>query len=327
MHRCRLSIVTFHACPEQGREAALQHLIGIGLKVASTLVLMVMAALMKLLSETVPVGEVMFARSFFALLPLSVWLMWRGEFPGALKTRNVRGHVLRGGFGGLALASYLVALTYLPLPDVTAIQFLAPLLTLALATVLLGEVVGIFRWSAVGIGFIGIVMILWPYLGHGWSSADEGAIGALVAVVAASLTSLAMIQVRHLTGTETTGSIVFYFSVTCTVLALFTLPFGWAVPTARGAVLLVTIGLIGGIGQILLTQSYRHAPASVVAPFDYTAMIWSLVLGYLMFGDRPVVVTLAGASVVIGAGLFVIWRERQLGIERARLRQASPPPV
>ncbi len=327
MRQCRLSIAAFRACREESREAALHHLIGIGLKVASTLVLMVMAALMKLLSETMPVGEVMFARSFFALLPLSVWLMWRGEFPHALRTHNIKGHVLRGGFGGVALASYLVALTYLPLPDVTAIQFLAPLLTLALATVLLGEVVGIFRWSAVGVGFIGIVLILWPYLGHGWSVADEGAIGALVAVVAASLTSLAMIQVRHLTGSETTGSIVFYFSVMCAVMALFTLPFGWAIPDPREAALLVTIGLIGGIGQILLTQSYRFAPASVIAPFDYTAMIWSLILGYLVFGDVPVAVTLIGASIVIAAGLFIIWRERQLGIERARQRQAGPPPA
>lgn len=288
---------------------------------------MVMAALMKLLSETLPIGEVMFARSFFALLPLSVWLAWRGEFPAALKTRNIKGHVLRGAFGGVALGSYLVALTYLPLPDVTAIQFLAPLLTLALASVLLGEVVGIFRWSAVGVGFIGVVLILWPYLGHGWTTADEGAIGALIAVLAAALTSLAMIQVRHLTGSETTGSIVFYFSVTCALLALLTMPFGWSMPTPREAALLVTIGLIGGVGQILLTQSYRFAPASVIAPFDYTAMIWSLILGFMIFGEVPVPIVLVGAAVVIAAGLFVIWRERRLGIERARQRRAGQPPA
>lgn len=308
-------------------EAALQHLVGISFKIAATVVFVVMAALVKYASDEVPTGQLIFVRSFFALPPLLVWMAYRGDFPTALKTRRLSGHLARGAFGGGAMSGYFIALTYLPLPDVTAIQFVAPLLTLALATVMLGEVVGMFRWSAVGVGFLGVVLILWPYLGFGWSTGDEGAVGALVALFGAALSALAMIQVRQLTGTESTAAIVFYFSVVCSVLALFTLPFGWTMPDAWMAFILLAIGLSGGVGQILLTQSYRYAPASVIAPFDYTAMIWSLILGYLMFGEAPLPIVLFGAAIVIAAGLFVIWRERQLGIKRDRQRRAVPPPV
>jgi len=286
-----------------------------------------MAALVKYLSADVPTGELIFARSFFALPPLLIWMIYRREFPTALKTHRFRGHVLRGVFGGTAMAGFFIGLTYLPLPDMTAIQFVAPLMTLALATVLLGEVVGIYRWSAVGIGFLGVILILWPYLGAGFTRGDEGAIGALIGLTGASMTALAMVQVRQLTGTETTASIVFYFSVTCSVLGLVTLPFGWVMPDLKTAAILVSIGLLGGVGQILLTQSYRYAPVSVIAPFDYTSMIWSLIIGYFLFGDVPYPIVLVGATIVIGAGLFVIWRERQLGIQRARQRKAGPPTV
>lgn len=286
-----------------------------------------MAALVKYVSADVPTGELIFARSFFALPPLLVWTMMRNEFPTALRTHRISGHLVRGALGGGAMAAFFTALAYLPLPDMTAIQFVAPLMTLALATVMLGETVGVFRWSAVGVGFLGVILILWPYLGDGLNLSDEGAIGAIVALFGAALTALAMIQVRQLTGTETTAAIVFYFSLTCSALALLTVPFGWVVPDLWTGVVLVSIGLLGGVGQILLTQSYRYAPASVIAPFDYTAMIWSLIIGYLMFSEVPAPIVLIGAAVVIAAGLFVIWRERQLGIQRDRQRRAGPPTV
>ncbi|WP_261618496.1 DMT family transporter [Microbaculum marinisediminis] len=305
----------------------MQHLIGIGFRIASAMVLVVMAAMVKYLTTSVPIGELMFARSFFALPPLVVWMAFRREFPFALKTRRFKGHMLRGAFGAAAMAGYFVGLSYLPLPDMTAIWFVAPLLTLALATVMLGETVGLLRWSAVGIGFLGVILILSPHLGSGISAADDAAIGAVIGFAGAALTALAMIQVRQLTGTETTAAIVFYFSVTATLFSLLTLPFGWVVPDGRTALLLVAIGTVGGVGQILLTLAYRYAPVSVIAPFDYTAMIWSLLIGYVVFGEVPYPIVLVGSAIVIGAGLFVIWREHQLGIKRERQRKASPPPV
>ena len=129
-----------------------------------------------------------------------------------------------------------------------------------------------------------------------------------------------MIQTRRLTDSETTSAIVFYFSVFCAVAGALTLPFAWHQPTGKELIELVAIGVLGGISHILLTESYRFAPASLLAPFDYTAMVWAFVLGYAMFGETPTPLVFLGAVIIAAAGLFVIWRERRLGIERARAR-------
>ena len=135
-----------------------------------------------------------------------------------------------------------------------------------------------------------------------------------------------MVQTRRLTDTETTSSIVFYFSLFCAIGGLLTLPFGWIVPTWPQFFALAGLGILGGLSHILLTESYRLAPASLVAPLDYTALLWAFVIGYWAFGELPTATVYIGAPIVAGAGLYVIWRERQLGLERARARAASGPP-
>jgi drug/metabolite transporter (DMT)-like permease len=279
-----------------------------------------MAAMVKYLSDTIETGQIVFYRSFVGLVPLLVWMLARGEFPTALRTTRHGGHLWRAAIGTAAMATYFLALARLPLPDVTAIIYASPLITLMLATVLLGEKVGIHRWSAVAVGLAGVLLVLWPHLGAdgGPSSGDAAATGAVLALITAACMALVMIQLRKLTRTETTAAVVFYFSVYASLLALFTLPFGWTVPTRGEFVLLVAMGLAGGVGQILLTQSYRYAPAAVVAPFEYTTMLWALLLGFVVFGDVPTAIMLSGAAVVIAAGLYVIHRERQLGIADAR---------
>ena len=127
-----------------------------------------------------------------------------------------------------------------------------------------------------------------------------------------------MIQTRRLTQSETTSSIVFYFSLVCAIAGALTLQFDWYTPTAFELAGLIALGVLGGLAHILLTESYRHAPASAVAPFDYSSMLWALLLGYWLFGELPEALVYVGASIVAGAGLFVIWRERQLGLARAR---------
>jgi len=127
-----------------------------------------------------------------------------------------------------------------------------------------------------------------------------------------------MIQTRYLTQSETTSSIVFYFSLICAIAGLVTWPFGWIAPTGREFLILACIGFLGGTGHIVLTESYRHAAASVVAPFDYTSMILALILGYVMFGETPTVMIVIGSAIIAAAGLFVIWRERQLALKRRR---------
>jgi drug/metabolite transporter (DMT)-like permease len=136
-----------------------------------------------------------------------------------------------------------------------------------------------------------------------------------------------VIQTRRLVQTETTPAIVFYFSLICAIAGAVTLPFAWYQPTFAELAGLVAGGLLGGLAHIFLTESYRFAPASVVAPFDYTSMIWALLLGFWAFGEVPTALVVVGASIVAAAGLFVIWRERQLGIRRAQEAAVPRAPV
>ena len=136
-----------------------------------------------------------------------------------------------------------------------------------------------------------------------------------------------MIQTRRLTQSETTSSIVFYFSLVRAIAGALTLPFGWHAPTARELTALIALGILGGLAHIFLTESYRYATASVVAPFDYTSMLWALLLGYWLFGELPDTLVYVGGTIVAAAGLFVIWRERQLGLQRAREAEGPPQAV
>ena len=145
-----------------------------------------------------------------------------------------------------------------------------------------------------------------------------------MALGSALFMALVAIQLRSLGGSESVGATVFYFSVFSGIFMLPTVP-TWAVPDAIDLAVLITLGLVGGVGQILLTQAYRYAEASVVAPFEYTTILWSLLLGYMFFAEIPAPTVVIGVAVVIVAGVFVILRERRLGLERARAREVGPP--
>ena len=151
------------------------------------------------------------------------------------------------------------------------------------------------------------------------------AFGAMVVLGGAVFAALAQVFVRRLVNTEPTAAIVFYFSLTATALSLVTVPFGWVWPTPGETALLIGAGLLGGVGQILLTSSYREADASLVAPFDYASMIFALGIGYFVFAEVPTWPMLGGAALIVTAGILIIWRERQLGLERARQRKAMTP--
>ena len=144
----------------------------------------------------------------------------------------------------------------------------------------------------------------------------------VVVLMGAMMAALAHVFVRKMVATEATAAIVFWFTITTSGMALLTLPWGWAVPSWEVALMLVLAGLLGGMGQILMTSSYRYADASLVAPFDYTSMILALIIGYFVFGEVPTGTMLLGAAIVIFAGVLIIWRERQLGLQRAQQRKA-----
>ena len=298
------------------------------LKLASALLFALLSALVRYLGESVPLGQQVFFRSAFAIVPVVLIYAWRQELHHALHTKRPLGHAGRGLISVAGMFLNFAALARLPLSDATAISFAAPLITVAFAALFLGERVRISRWSAVAAGFAAILVMLWPYLDvrqftPGGSASAAATIGALCALAAAFTNAGSIIQTRRLTTTETTSSIVFYFSLICALAGLATWPFGWVVPDLPQLAALIGLGICGGLAHVLLTESYRHAPASVIAPFDYTAMLWAFLLGYAMFGEVPTVYVYIGAAIVAGAGIFVIWRERQLGLRRAR--EAEPP--
>jgi drug/metabolite transporter (DMT)-like permease len=233
------------------------------------------------------------------------------------------GHFWRGLVGTSAMGLGFAGLGLLPLPEVTAIGYAAPLLVVIFAAMFLNEDVRAFRLSAVALGMIGVLVVLSPRLSVGASLNTAETLGAVVVLMGAVLTALAQVFVRKLVATETTAAIVLWFTVTSSLLALLTIPWGWVTPTWTIAALLVMAGLLGGVGQIFLTSSYRFADASLVAPFDYTSMILALAIGYFIFDEVPTGTMLVGAGIVILAGVLIIWRERKLGLQRAQQRKAT----
>jgi drug/metabolite transporter (DMT)-like permease len=300
---------------------------GIGLKVLSVTVFTAMAICIKAAAPAVPPGQAVFFRSLFAIPVIVIWLIWTHNLRHGLDTQNAMGHLWRGLVGTTAMGLGFTALGLLPLPEVTALGYAAPLLTVIFAAMFLGEQVRVFRLTAVVVGLAGVVIVLAPRLTitDVEVASKLQTIGAMAALLGAVFAALAQVFVRKLVHTEQTAAIVFYFSLTAAMLSLATLPFGWVSPDLRQTGLLVGAGLLGGIGQILLTESYRHAETSVIAPFEYVSMVLALVAGYVLFAEVPTLAMLGGAALIVAAGLFIIWREHRLGLERGKARRALTP--
>jgi drug/metabolite transporter (DMT)-like permease len=300
---------------------------GIALKLTAVLLFTIMSALIKVGREVVPAGEAVFYRSLFAIPPILIWAAWHRRLADAVRVSSPRAHLIRGLVGVTAMTLGFAALGLLPLPEVIAINFAAPVIATALAAFLLRERVGVVRWTAVAVGLAGVLTMLWPRLSLlvGDGPRDGQALGAALAVTGAALAALAAVQIRQMTRTETTLSIVFWFGVTCTVTSLVTLPFGWAFPTGTTLLALIAAGLLGGTAQLLMTEAYRQADASTIAPMSYSSMIYGLAIGYFIFAEVPGFWVLIGASILIAAGILITWREHRLGIDSARARSLKSP--
>lgn len=300
---------------------------GIVLKVLSVCSFVVMATLLKA-TRTIPAGELVFFRCFFAILPVVAYLAWQRQLRTAFYTTNPMGHVVRSFIGVTSMGMGFFALTRLPLPETTAIGYAAPLLIVVFSALLLKERVHVFRWSAVLIGLVGVVIILWPRLTLFSSGAPVGndeTVGAMAALCAAIFSAFAMMQVRKLVQTERTETIVIYFFVCASLLSLLTIPLGWQMPTPQQAVLLVCAGFAGGVGQLLLTSCYRYADMSVIAPFEYVSLILTIIIGLVVFADVPTLSMIAGALIIVASGIAVILREHYLGLDRIKAREAATP--
>jgi drug/metabolite transporter (DMT)-like permease len=263
-----------------------------------------MDALLKLLVEHYPPMQVTALRGLasipFLLLPIVIRGRW-----SRLRTTRWHWHVVRGAIGVAMLGSFIYAVQRLSLADTYSIFMCAPLLIVALSVPLLRERVALGQWAAIAIGLAGVIVMLRP-TGAGWAT-----LGGLAAVLSAVCYAVSAIALRVLSRTETTESLVFYFTALLSLGAgLIALP-GWRPMVLADLPLLLGIGVFGSIAQYLITEAFRNAPASVVAPFEYTALLWGVLLDLVVWKVLPGAITLLGGAVVIGAGLHLIARERQ----------------
>ncbi|HUH76204.1 MAG TPA: DMT family transporter [Devosia sp.] len=311
--------------PPLGQQA--RPLYGIILKVMSVALFVLMATALKA-THTIPTGQLVFFRCAFAMLPVLAYLGWRRQIGRAFATRRPMAHFLRGLAGVSSMGLGFFALTRLPLPESTAIGYATPLLLVVFSAVFLKEQVRLFRWSAVLVGMLGVLIILWPRLtlfSGGGAMSNAETIGAIAAMGGAVLSAIALLQVRQLVQTEHTEAIVTYFFISASILSLLSLPFGWVMPSFEQAILLITAGVCGGIAQLLMTSSYRHADLSVIAPFEYVSLILTIGIGYAVFADVPTGPMLMGAAIIIVSGIAVILREHYLGVDRAKSSKANTP--
>jgi drug/metabolite transporter (DMT)-like permease len=283
---------------------------GIALKVANTAAFSLMYAAIKLAGH-LPVGEVIFFRSAFALLPVFALSAFTVGSLQAMQTKRPLFHILRSIAGVTSMFLNFAALQRLPLADITGFSFVAPIFAVILAALVLHERAGPYRWGAVAAGFAGVLLMIEPHGGVLHLARAGFTSGAALALMGAALSAIVVIFIRQMSTTEKSETIVFYFMLTCAVVSGLTLLWDWKTPSWPALAWLVLCGLLGGVGQLCMTFSYRYAEPSLLAPFDYVAMVWAVALGYFVLGEIPQPLVMLGAAIVVAAGLFIVWRERR----------------
>ena len=296
--------------PQQSR------LIGIGLRVGAVAGFAFMAAAIKLGHQAgISTVELTFYRFAFGLPPLLLWIAWSRNFT-AWRTQRPLAHAWRALAGLTTMVLAFSALQYLPLAESTTLSFAAPLFAVILSALVLGEQVGRHRWSAVAIGFIGVLVVMRP------EGSQLPAAGLLLAALAALGVGVTTITIRQIGRTESTQTIVLWFSLLSLPAIGALMPWFGGTHGLREWLILFALGSCGGVAQLLLTASLRYAPVPVVVPFDYTQLLWAVLLGWLVFADRPASTTWLGAAIIIASGLYTLYREHRPGREAAR--QAAP---
>ena len=280
---------------------------GIQLRILSGVLFMAMALCIKLSTTTVPLGQIVFFRSAFAMIPLVIFLVVLGDFPRGLYTKRPWGHVARSGLGTVAMFTSFATIAHLPLAESTLISYLSPIMMAVLAVVVLKEKLNLRRFIGIGLGMLGVLVLTLPQInatqlhwdqlqGYGW--------GLLTGI----LTAAALIQVKRLSATESPGAIAFYFVLVSMLAALLTLPGGWVAPSDADLVPLILAGLFGGCAHIAMTLAFKYAEASLLAPFEYLTLVWAGMidlwwfntgLGWAFFSALPLV--LAGAAIASSA--------------------------
>ncbi len=277
---------------------------GIACMVGAVLIFTIMDFFIRILAlRGYPTWQVMFCRNFFAMIPVMTMVFRHPDGLAVLKTSRPGGHLLRGAVGLLSMYLFFYSYGFLTVADVAALGFSAPLFMTALSVLLMREKVGLHRWTAVLVGFAGVLIIVKP--GQGVFD-----VHALYPLGGAFCYALAMIQIRRLSGSESSLSIVFYFTCLCLAVTAAVLPFVWVTPkTWEDAGFMTLVGLLGGCGQVLMTRAFMSGPVSTIAPFDYTSLLWAVLIGWLFLAEIPDLQVLAGGVVVAASGLYILRRE------------------
>lgn len=280
---------------------------GLALRFLSIVLLSTMVAMVKLVSERgVDLVEAMFFRQALAVPAILVWVLLGPGLP-SLRTKRIGKHFTRTLFGVAGMFGTLGAVTLLPLAEATTLQFTVPIFATILSALLLKEVAGLHRWAAVLVGFVGVLIVVQP-----GKSGHFPLFGGLVGLYASAAVALIAIQLRSLGKTEAATTTAFWFSLLSVPLLGLIYPFYAQAHDPLTWLLLAGIGIVGGVGQIALTAALRWAPVSTVVPMDYSGLIWATLYGWLLFGVLPVSSTWLGAPLIIGSGLYIVWREHKL---------------
>ncbi len=263
-------------------------------------------------SEYYPLGQVLFFRGFFGLL-FYFFIIPRERFKDFYYTKRVGLHFLRCMFGLIALVAIFIALRNLPLATVVSISFAAPIFTTIFSIFFLSEKVGLFRWLAVLVGFIGIIIITEP----GFSSLNIYYVYPIIFCLGLSYVAIA---IRQLSTTEPVWLISLNFSAAITLVSIFTIPFGWIAPNMKDLILLSLIGIFGGVANLWLSQSYKFSEVSLVTPLKYLALVFAIIFGFFIWDEIPTFKTLLGALLVVLSSVIIFRREiilkKQVSIPR-----------
>ncbi len=283
---------------------------GIALRLATAALITFMSACVHAVSNQATLGQIIFWRSAVALVPITGYMILRGEFLSGLRTRNPRAHVSRSLLGSLAMACSFLSLAYLPVANATALAYLVPILSLPAAALLLGERLTPPVILGTALGFAGVIMMLAETL-----TAPDFATTALIGFGAGIGYALTMtflrIHIKRMTETETPAAIAFWFALVSGLIGLATLPLGWGAVDMPGHFALIGAGLFGGLAHIAATESIARAPVAALAPYDYTGMIWALALDALILAQLPGPWALSGILAITAGALIAVLDPRR----------------
>jgi drug/metabolite transporter (DMT)-like permease len=271
---------------------------------AAALAMQVLDAAVKWLTADYTPFQIAFMRYFFGIA-LALALAPRLGGLASLRTRRLGGHLTRSILNIAAMLTFYYALAAMPLADCMAIYAGAPLFMTVLSVMLLGEKVGLRRWAAILVGLVGVLLIIGP-TGQGFSPA------ALLALGSTGLYALMIITTRQLSATESSHTILFYYSIACIAVTGAFMPWQWVTPAWGDLWIIAVVGVSGSLGQFCLNQAFRYGEVSLIAPLDYTGLLWAALFGFIVFGDVPGWAVLAGSAVVIASSIYVIRREAML---------------